>query len=48
MLEKELLASDEDKVELQNKVSEVTEKHARFKQQLQGKVNALRNEVAMK
>ena len=34
MLEKELLASDEDRAELQNKVGEVTQKHARFKQQL--------------
>ena len=48
MLEKELQASDEDRVELQNKVGEVTQKHARFKQQLQEKVNTLREEVAMK
>jgi len=48
MLEKELLASDEDRAELQSKVSEVTQKHAAFKQQLQEKVNLLRNEVAMK
>ena len=31
MLEKELLASDEDRAELQNKVGEVTQKNARFK-----------------
>ena len=43
-----MLASDEDRAELQGKVSEVTQKHAKFKQQLQEKVNTLRNEVAMK